>query len=123
MADAISKNYTFNGFLCNNESEYNRMYICFNDDEFTEKFLSNKIEVVGLEYHPIHLNGYKNMPPGFFVKYNGKSKYKINSKDKEECILGDIVGKHVVVKVQYKTYNYKEKNGWNLTCIEMCGNE
>lgn len=120
---ASDKIYIFSGFLSNYESEYKRMYICFNNDEFTEKFLTNKIEVAGLDFHPVHLTGYGNKPPGFFVKYHRKSKYKINSKDQQECILSDIIGKHVVVKVQYKTYNYKEKNGWNLTCIEMCTNE
>jgi hypothetical protein len=120
---AYDRIYVFSGFLCINESEYKRMYICFNDDGFTEKFLTDKIEAAGLDYHPVQLTGYSNQPPGFFVKYNGKSKYKIKSTDQQECILADIIGKHVVIKVQYKTYNYKEKSGWNLTCIEMCTNE
>jgi hypothetical protein len=108
---------TLHGYLADYEADFKRMYICFANDEFTEKYINNKLERVNLDYNPVKKEGYKNKPPGFFVKYNGTTIFK--DKYEQLCALDDIKDNHVEIKVIYKTYDYAGKNGWNLTCKEI----
>jgi hypothetical protein len=112
--------YTVRGFLHDNEPEYKRMYICLTDDEFTNSFLMSKRNLGNLDTNPIWKDRtYKNYPPGFFVKYNGKTTFALDANTEKLCILNDLKGQHVVLQVQYKSYKYDNKNGWNLTCINI----
>jgi hypothetical protein len=111
--------YTLRGYLHTNEPEYKRMYICLTNDEYTDQFIQTKRRNTDLDINPIWINRtYKNFPPGFFVKYNGKTQFLSDKNADNLCILDDIKGRHVVLRVQYKTYKYENRLGWNLTCID-----
>lgn len=112
--------YTLRGFFHDNEPEFKRMYICFADDEYTTSFLMSKRNHANTDVNPIWKERtYKNYPPGFFLKYNGKTKFALDNNAEYLCILNDLKGHHVIIQVQYKTYKYQDKVGWNLTCINM----
>jgi hypothetical protein len=107
--------FLLQGYLYNYEPNYKRIYICFNNDDFTQQFIKNKVKN-SIGTHPYIENYYDNRLPGFFIKYNGKTEFKKNN---TLCTLDEIKENQVNIKVKYNIYNYKGKSGWNLLALEI----
>jgi len=101
--------------MAESKLEGRRIKILFNNDEFTKKFIWQHTKN-GL-CNPL-CNG------GFWIKYNGKTKYYQRKIDGEpnsdiECTLQEIIGNHVVITVTLNNYFYQNKSGWYLNCSEI----
>jgi hypothetical protein len=108
--------YKLKGYFHSYDSDYKRIYICLSNDVFTEHFLETKQKQSGTNPVWITKSMFDNRPPGYFIKYNGKTKC---FKNNILCTFDDLINSHIIVEVQYKTYKYKDKYGWNLLCINI----
>lgn len=120
MSESKKAIYTLRGYLHCYDADYKRFYICLGNDDFTERFLEAKQKISGTNPCWIRNQMFDGRPPGYFIKYHGKSKFMVSLKNDTLCTLDDLTGKHVAIVVQFKTYTYQNKSGWNLTCMEMC---
>jgi hypothetical protein len=116
----MSNTLSLRGYFHSYEPEYKRIYICISNDEFTEKFLESKQKQPGT--NPVWITRSMNdgRPPGFFIKYNGKLKCYANS---ILCTFDELLNQHIIAEVEYKTYKYKDKYGWNLLCHTILKNK
>lgn len=95
------------GYFQSYEPNYKRIKIMFIEDEFTENYITNSAK------------SYGNSPTvagGFYIKYNGKSKFIIGT---QNTTLESLKENHIICEVKKKTYMHADRNGWYLLLKEM----